>query len=128
MTKLEQIKSELLVARKSGDKVKKNLLSTFVGEVELTLKGENPKSENEIVETLAKAFIKNAEKVGNDVATEEVAILKEYLPQMASLDEVKELLKDKDLTLGGRLIGLAKKEFNGNVDPKIVNQAIKELS
>ncbi len=49
--------------------------------------------------------------VGNDVATEEVAILKDYLPQMVSLDEVKDFLKDKDLTLGGRLIGLAKKEF-----------------
>jgi uncharacterized protein YqeY len=127
MSKLEAIRKDLLVARKSDDKIKKNLLSTFVGEVELTLKGSNPGTEDSIVETLAKKFIKNASTIGNDVSRKEIVILEGYLPQMASKSEVLDFLQDKDLSLGGRLIGEAKKHFGGNVDPQLVKQAIALL-
>jgi uncharacterized protein YqeY len=128
MNKLEQIKKDFLFARKNKDTLAKSLLSTFIGEVELNLKGENPKGVDETVETLAKKFIKNASTINNDVAKEEIKILEHYLPKMASKEEVAEFLKDKDLTLGGRLIGLAKQHFNGNVDPLIVKGVIAELS
>ncbi|MCP4521028.1 MAG: GatB/YqeY domain-containing protein [Cytophagales bacterium] len=59
---------------------------------------------------------------------QEITILEKYLPKQASKDEVTEFLQDKDLTLGGRLIGLAKQHFNGNVDPQIVKEVIAELS
>lgn len=127
MNKLDQIKKDFLFARKNKDTLAKSLLSTFIGEVELSLKGEKPKGVDETVETLAKKFIKNALVIDNDVSKQEIEILNEYLPKMASKQEVLEFLKDKDLTLGGRLIGLAKQHFNGNVDPQIVKQTIALL-
>ena len=128
MSKLELVRKDLLEARKSKDLVAKNLLSTFVGEIELSLKGDIKGTEDSVVESIAKKFIKNASTIGNDVANKEISILEGYLPKQASKDEVKEFLQDKDLTLGGRLIGLAKQHFNGNVDPLTVKEAIAELS
>lgn len=124
MNKLEQIKKDFLFARKNKDILAKSLLSTFIGEVELNLKGENPKSINETVETIAKKFIKNASTINNDISKQEIEILNNYLPKMASKDEIINFLKDKDLSLGGRLIGEAKKHFGGNVDPQLVKQSI----
>ena len=128
MSKLMQIRKDFLEARKTNNIVTKNLLSTFIGEVELSLKGENPQSEDVIVETLSKKLIKNATIVGSETSKKEIEILENYLPKMASKDEIKEYLIDKDLTLGGRLIGLVKQHFNGNVDTQIVKEAIVELS
>jgi len=128
MSKLEQIRKDLLEARKSKNIIAKNLLSTFVGEVELSLKGEHLNTDPDlVVELLTKKFIKNATSIGNEVAKQEIEILNTYLPKMASKDEVKEFLSYQDLSLGGRLIGLAKQHFNGNVDPNLIKETIAEL-
>ena len=129
MSKLETIRKDLLVARKSKDKDKVliNLLTTLVGEIELSLKGEKPKDVETTVEELAKKFTKNAKVVNGENEKREITYLSQFLPQVASMEAVKEFLKDKDLTLGGRLIGMAKQHFGGKVDPQTVNIAINEL-
>jgi len=128
MNKLEQIKKDFLIARKNKDILAKPLLSTLIGEVELQLKSENPKGIDETVEALAKKFIKNANQVGTEDAKQEIQILENYLPKMANKDEIIRFLQNKDLSLGGRLIGEAKKHFGGNVDPNDVKEVIVELT
>ena len=99
MSKLETIRKDLLVARKSKDKDKVliNLLTTLVGEIELSLKGENPKDVETTVEELAKKFTKNAKVVNGEDEKREITYLSQFLPQVASMEAVKEFLKDKDL-------------------------------
>jgi len=126
MSKLELVKKDLLEARKSKNVITKNLLSTFVGEIETSLKNENIDIDT-LVESLAKKFIKNASTIDNDVSRKEIEILNEYLPKMASKQEILEFLRNKDLSLGGRLIGEAKNHFGGNVDPALVKQTIALL-
>jgi len=130
MNKIETIKREYLDSRKSGDSITKNLLSTFIGEYDNQAKDPNGNitTSDELVHSIAKKMIKSAETIGSEVAKQEIQILEKYLPQMASKAEIIEFLRDNDLSLGCRLIGSAKQHFGGNVDPKMVQEAIKELS
>ena len=125
MSKIDEIKTEYLQARKSGNKIVKDLLSTFIGEYDN--QSVDAEGGDQLVEAIAKKMTKSAETIGSEASLSEIRILSKYLPNTASLEEVKHFLKDMDLTLGGRLIGMAKKHFNGNVDPKTVNEAINAL-
>tara|TARA_R110000737_G_scaffold33578_1_gene51870 strand:- start:208 stop:600 length:393 start_codon:yes stop_codon:yes gene_type:complete len=129
MNKLEQIKKDLLEARKSKDELIKNLLSTFIGEYENIAKDDKgvAYTSDVLVENISKKFIKSAKLVNTEDSKLEIKYLEQFLPQVASMEAVKDFLKDKDLTLGGRLIGMAKQHFGGKVDPQTVNQAINEL-
>lgn len=124
MSKIEKIKLDYLAARKSNNTVVKNLLSTFIGEYDNQSKDGKGVNSDELVHIIAKKMIKSAELVGTETAQEEINILNTYLPQMASREEVLEFLKNQDMSLGGRLIGLAKQHFNGNVDPNLVKELI----
>jgi uncharacterized protein YqeY len=123
--KIDKINADFLEARKNNNTVVKNLLSTFKGEYENQSK--TGLSGDELVHTIAKKMIKSAEQVGTDVAMQEIEILKTYLPIMVSIEEITEFLKTQDLTLCGRLIGITKSHFNGNVDPKLIQEAISNL-
>ena len=125
MSKIEQIRKDLLFTLKNKDYLAKDLLRTFVGEYENQAK--NGKSGDELVHEIAKKMIKSAETIGDDKAKQEIEILEQYLPEMASKEEIIEFLRDKDLSLGGRLIGMAKQHFSGNVDPALVKQTIALL-
>lgn len=126
MSKLDKINADFLEARKTNNTVVKNLLSTFKGEYENQSKS-GLSDGDELVHTIAKKMIKSAEQVGTDVAMQEIEILKGYLPIMVSIEQIKEFLLTQDLTLGGRLIGITKSHFNGNVDPKLIQEAISNL-
>ena len=124
---LTQLKKDLLFARKNNDTLAKNLLSTLIGQIESDLKSGGA-DEDKLTESVIRKFIKSAKTLGTTEANEEIEILEAYLPQSASKEEVLEFLRDKDLSLGGRLIGEAKKHFNGNVDVDLVKQTIALLN
>lgn len=125
MEKINKLDLEFLIARKTNDVLAKNLLSTFKGEYENGSK--NGITGDELIHTIAKKMIKSAELIGTDIAKREIEILKRYLPEMATIEQIIDFLRDKDLSSGGKLIGLAKSHFNNNVDPKLIQQVIKEL-
>ena len=77
---------------------------------------------------MIRKFIKSAKAVGTSDANDEIEILEAYLPASATKEEVLEFLRDKDLSLGGRLIGEAKRHFNGNVDVDLVKSTIALLT
>lgn len=60
-------------------------------------------------------------------------VLKEFLPQMMSEDEIRDIVIQKILTLGisspkemGKLMGVLTKEFAGKADGKIVADIVKQ--
>ena len=129
MRKINSIKAEQLIARKEKNILAKNLLSTFIGEYQAAESKQDIKeTEDDLVHLIAKKMIKSAKVINTNDANIEISILEKYLPSTASIEEVKAFLYGKDLSIGGRLIGLAKKHFNGNVEPSTVNEAIKQLS
>lgn len=125
MEKINKLDLEFLIARKTNDVLAKNLLSTFKGEYENGSK--NGITGDELIHAIAKKMIKSAELIGTDIAKREIEILKRYLPEMATIEQIIDFLRDKDLSSGGKLIGLTKSHFNNNVDPKLIQQVIKEL-
>ena len=94
MSKIEDVKKDLLDARKSGNSLQKNLLSTFIGEYDNQAKGGA--DGDELVHAIARKMIKSAETIGTDEAKQEIKILQGYLPVLATKQQVLDFLKDKD--------------------------------
>ena len=145
MNYTDQIKNDMYVAMKSGDKIKTNILRTLLS----TLKEkqiEKKKNINEdeylsVIKRLVKQLKESADayqKAGRSELYEkeasELAILKKYLPEILSeqqtLDLVKEVIGEtsaNSLSDMGKVMSLIMQKSNGKVDGKIANRLVKEL-
>ena len=145
MNYTEQIKNDMYVAMKSGDKIKTNILRTLLS----TLKEkqiEKKKNINEdeylsVIKRLVKQLKESADayqKAGRSELYEkeasELAILKKYLPEILSenqtLDLVKEVIDQtsaSNLSDMGKVMSIIMQKSNGRVDGKIANRLVKEL-
>lgn len=92
MKGLELLDTMLLNSRKNKDELTKSLLLTVKGEFQNKLKTSN-KSEDELLESIAKSMIKSSETIGTDDSKEEIKILKKFMPNMLSEDEVEDIVK-----------------------------------
>ena len=135
----------MYVAMKSGDKIRTNILRTFLS----TLKEkqiEKKKNINEdeylsVIKRLVKQLKESADayqKAGRSELYEkeasELAILKKYLPEILSenqtLDLVKEVIDQtsaSNLSDMGKVMSIIMQKSNGRVDGKIANRLVKEL-
>ena len=145
MNYTDQIKNDMYVAMKSGDKIKTNILRTLLSTLkEKQIEKKEDINENEyisIIKRLVKQLKESADayqKAGRSELYEkevsELDILKEYLPEILSeqqtLDLVKEVISQtsaNSLSDIGKVMSLIMQKSNGKVDGKIANRLVKEL-
>jgi uncharacterized protein YqeY len=141
----DQIKNDMYVAMKSGDKIKTNILRTLLSALkEKQIEKKEDINEDEylsIIKRLVKQLKESADayqKAGRSELYEkevsELDILKEYLPEILSeqqtLDLVKEVISQtsaNSLSDMGKVMSLIMQKSNGKVDGKIANRLVKEL-
>ena len=145
MNYTDQIKNDMYVAMKSGDKIKTNILRTLLSTLkEKQIEKKEDINEDEylsIIKRLVKQLKESADayqKAGRSELYEkevsELDILKEYLPEILSeqqtLDLVKEVISQtsaNSLSDIGKVMSLIMQKSNGKVDGKIANRLVKEL-
>ena len=145
MNYTDQIKNDMYVAMKSGDKIKTNILRTLLSTLkEKQIEKKEDINEDEylsIIKRLVKQLKESADayqKAGRSELYEkevsELDILKEYLPEILSeqqtLDLVKEVISQtsaNSLSDMGKVMSLIMQKSNGKVDGKIANRLVREL-
>ena len=139
----------MTAAMKARDSVKvdtlRGALSAFTNE--LVAKGKKPTEEIDdkdaitVLKRLAKQRKEAAEsyeKGGRAELAEkektELKIIEEYLPQMASREDIEKVVRAKlsgvdaiDKAAAGKLVGAVMKEFNGTADGALVKEVIDQL-
>lgn len=124
---IENIKKDFLQSRKAGDKLKANLLSTLIGEIENAMKSGSKETPDLVAISKIKAFIKNASvsaNHGNESAVLEIQILEHYLPKMLSEQEILE--KTAHLPDFKSKMQFLKQEFPGLYDGKLASEVLKK--
>ena len=145
MNYTEQIKNDMYVAMKSGDKIKTNILRTLLSTLkEKQIEKKEDINENEyisIIKRLVKQLKESADayqKAGRSELYEkevsELDILKEYLPEILSEEKTLDLVKEvigqtsaSSLSDMGKVMSLIMQKSNGKVDGKIANRLVREL-
>ena len=145
MKLLEKIINEMHLSMKSGDKIKSNALRTLVAKLkdqQIKLRKEISDEETlKVIKTLVKQRKESSEifsKAGRTELAEkenlEISILKKYLPEMISDDEIRILVKNivndigaKDLSDIGKVMPLVMQKGKGQVDGKLANSILREL-
>ena len=145
MNYTDQIKNDMYVAMKSGDKIKTNILRTLLSTLkEKQIDKKEDINEDEylsIIKRLVKQLKESADayqKAGRSELYEkevsELNILNEYLPEILSeehtLDLVKEVISQtsaNSISDMGKVMSLIMQKSNGKVDGKIANRLVKEL-
>jgi hypothetical protein len=145
MNLLEKIINEMHLSMKSGDKIKSNALRTLVAKLkdqQIKLRKEISDEETlKVIKTLVKQRKESSEifsKAGRTELAEkenlEISILKKYLPEMISDDEIRILVKNivneigaKDLSDIGKVMPLVMQKGKGQVDGKLANSILREL-
>lgn len=145
MKTLNQIKSDQLTARLQSSataRVKVNVLTTLIGEVELQITREGPatRTDDKIEElTIAtvKKFVKNNDETlavtttvyNKMVLEEENEILKSYLPKQLTQDQLREILtaQFKEPVAMGVMMGWLKQTYAGQYDGKDASAVAKSI-
>lgn len=134
---MEAIKNDILQAMREKHDIKKSILRVLLGELN-TLEGRNQKINDQIVHnTIQKLIVSNNESIqkltdaGKDTAVlaEENAILKDYLPNYWSAEQIDEFFQSrvtvveeiKTAKSEGMAIGIAVKVLKAALAP--VNNA-----
>lgn len=141
---LEKFKSDLITAMKEKDKVKLNTLRGVKGALQLEVINNKKEENDELLLTVINKQIKmrndsieEFKKGGRDdlVASyeEEINILKEYMPEMLSEEEIDNIIDEAINSTGAsdvKQMGLVMKEVNPKVknrcDMKLVSNKIRE--
>jgi len=135
MNLLEQIKNDILMARKNKDSRLTTFLSTLYAESEKVGKdsGNRLSTDEEVIKTIKK-FVKGCEETlkvstENSQAKFELQILNEYLPKSASKEELEFFIKEKvqeGIKTFPLLIKATKEKFGTSFDGGLTSGIIKE--
>ena len=135
MSILTAMKKDRITAMKSGDKETKQVLTVFIGDMESDMKRGADVNDSYIIPKVKKA-ITNAQEnhrlSGNEDFLKEVTVLKQYLPQMASPDDVRNFvslhLQDEqaDKSMGGIMKAL-KAEYGDTLNGKEASGIVREM-
>jgi len=145
---IEQMKKEIILATKSGDTIKKNILKLVVSEVQLEESRRNKPLKDQEIENIIKKFIKNIEETMSYMKNkdpykenppmelvEEITQLMLWLPIKASKKEIEEALTEhcSSVIIGknkGQAMGIAMKTLKAiglSVDGKDVEEVVNEI-
>jgi uncharacterized protein YqeY len=141
----ERVQSDIKVAMKSGDKVKRDalrMLSSAMKQIEVDER--KTLTDEDVIKIIQKQIKQRDEssaqykEAGRDDLYEkemgEANIFKEYLPQQLSDDELNSKMREIIEKVGatsmkdmGKVMGLATKELAGVADGKRINLAVKTI-
>jgi hypothetical protein len=138
---IEQLQADLLNARKTREPIATSLLTALVGEAAMVGKNAgNRASTDDETMAMVRKFLKNAEETSGRLATagkdtavvnEEIAILKAYIPQQLSDDELRaaisDILADSAGANMGAIMKILKEAHGGLYDGRRANELIKEM-
>ena len=146
-TLFDQVSSDIRSAMKARDKVRlealRNIKKYFIEAK--TARGANDTLEDDaamkILQKLAKQGEESADtytKAGRqelaDAELAQVAVIKEYLPQPLTEEEVEAQVKDiiaqtgaTDMKAMGQVMGLATKQMAGKADGKVISAIVRKL-
>ena len=145
MSYTEQIKQDMYIAMKSGDKVKTNILRTLLSSLKKKqIEKQDTINEDEyfgVIKRIVKQLRESADayqKAGRLELAEkeklELDVIKKYLPEIFSEEETLDLVKNvitqtsaSDLSDMGKVMSLIMQQSNGKVDGGIANRLVKEL-
>ena len=145
----QYIRTQMIAAMKAKDQVRldtlRGCLAAFTNE--LVAKGRKPT--DELTDDEATAVLKRLGKQRADAAEQytkggraelaqkeaaEKKIIEEFLPQMASREEIEKVVREKmsgadmsDKAAMGKLIGVVMKEFGGRADGNDVKAVVQQL-
>ncbi len=146
MSKIEEIRSAMVAAMKSGDKERKAALSFLLSALknkaidkrgDLTEEEETQVILREIKQT--KETLDMTPKDRTDIIDEcnkRLAVLEEYAPQMMGPDEIKAVIKEVLSGLGidvptskdkGRIMKELMPRVKGKADGKLVSQTVADM-
>lgn len=144
MTLKEQLLSDLKSAMKSKDKVAKDTVTMIRAAV--LQKEKDTKAEledNEILDIIAKQHKQRKDaladfvKAGRDdlieTTNQEIAIIKKYLPEQLSREEIEKIVDETIEEVGatsmkemGKVMGKLMPKVKGVADGKVVNEIVRE--
>ena len=145
MSYTEQIKQDMYIAMKSGDKVKTNILRTLLASLkQKQIEKQESINEDEyfsVVKRIVKQLRESADayqKAGRlELAEKEILeleVIKKYLPEIYSEEQTLDLVKKviaqtaaNDLSEMGKVMSIVMQQSNGKVDGGIANRLVKEL-
>jgi hypothetical protein len=131
---MEDIKRDMMSAKKDKDTLKANLLSTLYSEIYMLSKSGKPLTEEDSVKIIKK-FIKNADDtMALDIPADtkenyrkEKEILEVYLPKQLSKEEIEKHVTE--LISQGKqmkdIMQFFKENYAGMYDGKTVNETVK---
>ena len=130
---IDQLKADMLAARKASDKARLTLLSTVVGELTANatvVNGEKTVTDEAAIATLRK-FVKNLEEMVkiNPSAQFEIDVLSAYLPQMLSEDEIRSIVQNlinNGAANMGQVMAALKANHAGLYDGKMASTIAKK--
>ena len=145
MSYTEQIKQDMYIAMKSGDKVKTNILRILLASLkQKQIEKQGSINEDEyfgVIKRIVKQLKESADtyqKAGRSELAEketiELDIIKKYLPEIFSEEQTLDLVKKviaqtaaNDLSEMGKVMSIVMQKSNGKVDGGIANRLVKEL-
>lgn len=141
---IEQIREDMIAARKGNDSVAKSLLVTLYSEAQMVGKNKrNGVTTDEEVVGVVRKFVANTEETrqllqarGQDSAaqTRELDLLAAYMPKQMSRTELEETVKAIMNDLGvsgaksmGAVMAALKAQYGGRYDGKQASEVVKSL-
>lgn len=141
----EKLLQDFKEAMKEKNELKKNTVMMVRAAI-LQIEKDTQKEleENQVIEIIAKEVKKRKEsladyeKSGREDLIEqingEINILKEYLPEELSIDEIRKIVEEAIVETGattikemGKVMQAAKTKAAGRADNKVINDIVKEL-
>lgn len=134
MTKLyEQIRKDLLVARKNKSDLKGELV-LLVSDIDARAKEAKTEPTDDIIYAAVNKAVKNLDDQ-LETATDKDKLqatkqhLSGYLPEQLDgaklIEAIEDMVKDNPTAKMGQIIGLMKKEYGASVDGRTLSQAVK---
>jgi hypothetical protein len=136
MSAFQILKSQVLKARKSGEKAASSVGLVLIGEIETEIKRNGSEPTDEMVMAKAKKLIQSngemlvhtIDQEKRDVILTENQFLETLLPQQLSEDALRSIIKNTGLTAIGPIMGHLKKHHNGQFDGKMASKIAKEVN
>ena len=128
----ENINKDLKVAMKEKNRDAVNILRVLKGEIARHEDDSNQMSDAQISSLISK-FCKNLESINDERSKREMEILKFYLPEPMTEEEIQALIDDICLNFTeplnmknmGSIMSQFKKPCSGQADNRIVSQLVK---
>ena len=141
----DQIKQDMYIAMKSGDKIRTNILRTLLSSLKEKQIEKKDNLNKEEYFSVIKRFVKQLKEAADayqkagrlDLAEKEMLelnILKEYIPEIFSEEQTLKLVKEviaqtsaNNLSDMGKVMSVVMQKSNGKVDGGIANRLVKKL-